>query len=60
MFLRNKRKEEKLLQDMVIDGKERILVPYKGWCINNMGQLVPVPLLQKKEPPLKIVDNIDH
>lgn len=44
---------------MVIDGKERTFVPYKGWCVDNVGQLVPDPLLQIKEPPLMIVDDID-
>lgn len=45
---------------MVIDGKKRTFVPYKGWCVDNMGQLVPDPLMHiANEPPLKIVNDID-
>lgn len=44
---------------MIIDGKERSFVPYKGWCVDNLGQLIPDPLLQIKELPLRIVDDID-
>lgn len=25
---------------MVIDGKKRTFVPYKGWCVDNMGHPV--------------------
>ncbi len=46
---------------MVIEGKERTFVPYKGWRVENMGQLVPDPLMHiANEPPLKIVDDIDR
>ena len=46
---------------MVIDGKKRTFVPYKGWCVDNMGQLVPDPLMHiANEPPLKIVNDIDR
>lgn len=44
---------------MIINGKKRTFVLYKGWCIENMGQLVPDPLMHIYEPPLKIVDDID-
>ena len=43
---------------MFIEGKKRSFVPYKGWCIDNMGQLVSDPLMHIYEPPLKIVDDI--
>ena len=46
---------------MGIEGKERTFVPYKGWRVENMGQLVPDPLMHiANEPPLKIVDDIDR
>jgi len=43
---------------MFIDKKKRLFVPYKGWCIDNMGEQVKDPLINICIPPLRIIDNI--
>ena len=39
---------------MFIDKKARRFVPYKGWCIDNMGELVKDPLMEINKPTLQI------
>lgn len=39
---------------MFIDKKTRRFVPYKGWCIDNMGELVKDPLMEINKPTLQI------
>ena len=45
----------------LLDGKEHILIPYKGWHIKNEdGQLLPDSLIYAYEEPLMRTDNIEE
>ena len=45
---------------MFIDKKTRRFVPYKGWCIDNMGELVKDPLMELKKPTLRRFDDYEN
>ena len=47
------------MNEVIIEGKKRLFVPYKGWCIDNMGELVKDPLINICVPPLQIIDDIE-
>lgn len=45
----------------LLDGKEHILIPYKGWRIKNEdGQLLPDSLIYAYEEPFMRTDNIEE
>ena len=45
---------------MFVDKKTRRFVPYKGWCIDNMGELVKDPLMELKKPTLRRFDDYEN
>ncbi len=45
---------------MFTDKKKRTFVLYKGWCIDNMGELVKDPLINISISPLRIIDDIEE
>ena len=45
---------------MFVDKKTRRFVPYKGWCIDNMGELVKDPLMELKKLTLRRFDDYEN